>query len=380
MLTYDRLTVTVDLAVQLACEVEGREFVPSAAAPPSSSEASRLRQPRSAGSGRASPSTVGNGNGNANGASSRSGTPVSSASNVGGVANSYATSQKAANEDFFAGLGAANASRSADLHPSQGGRYAGFGNTPAPSSSSSSHPSSITSSRALPSLNDLQSDPVKALSKGWGFFSSTVSQATKTINESIVQPGMARAADPDLQQSLYGYVQGATKVLGEGARKGSEMLGDGLRAGSGLARQNGLDVGDLGAGYVDRFSGGRTGGSSAYGNGYAPMGSAPTSLDYQAAGRADGGAAGDDFFDSQLGGGGGASSASNGSSTAARQGSSSSSSSTPAIQSAEQGLAGMSLAGNAATGGGVKRPLGKKGLGSVKTKATDDDDDWGKFD
>lgn len=50
-----------------------------------------------------------------------------------------------------------------------------------------------------------------ALTKGWSFFSSAVSGATKAVNDSIIQPGMERATDPNLQASIRGYVSEAGK-------------------------------------------------------------------------------------------------------------------------------------------------------------------------
>lgn len=50
-----------------------------------------------------------------------------------------------------------------------------------------------------------------ALSKGWSFFSSTVSGATRAVSESVIQPGIERATDPNLQASLRGYMSEAGK-------------------------------------------------------------------------------------------------------------------------------------------------------------------------
>ena len=122
--------------------------------------------------------------------------------------------QKTANEQYFAGLGQANTLRPDDLPPSQGGRYQGFGNTPPPpqdSGGSSFH----LSSRAVPTFSELQENPVGALSKGWSLFSSAVSGATRAVNESIIQPGVERATDPNLQSSIRGYVSEAGKYAGE---------------------------------------------------------------------------------------------------------------------------------------------------------------------
>jgi len=117
--------------------------------------------------------------------------------------------QKTANEQYFAGLGQANSLRPDDLPPSQGGRYQGFGSTPSPPNSGS--PSFQLSSRAVPTFSELQENPIGALSKGWSFFSSTVSGAARAVNESVIQPGVERATDPDLQSSIRGYVSGAGK-------------------------------------------------------------------------------------------------------------------------------------------------------------------------
>lgn len=104
----------------------------------------------------------------------------------------------------------ANASRPADLPPSQGGRYAGFGSTPA-QDSASSHPSWGLSSAAAPSLSDLQNDPVAAIGKGWSFFSSAVSSATKVVNASVIQPGMERVSDPNFRAGVAQYVTESSK-------------------------------------------------------------------------------------------------------------------------------------------------------------------------
>lgn len=97
------------------------------------------------------------------------------------------------NEAFFERMGNANSSRPADLPPSQGGKYAGFGSTYEPEPL---HPAAYgTSSHAVPTLGELQANPLGALSKGWGLFSSAVATSAREINNTVVQPGVARAAD-----------------------------------------------------------------------------------------------------------------------------------------------------------------------------------------
>ena len=41
---------------------------------------------------------------------------------------------------------------------------------------------------ALPGLDELQKDPVAALSKGFGWFTSTVTKTAKTVNNDFIQP------------------------------------------------------------------------------------------------------------------------------------------------------------------------------------------------
>ncbi|KAJ6538498.1 ArfGap-domain-containing protein [Mycena vulgaris] len=132
--------------------------------------------------------------------------------------------QKSANESYFATLGQANASRSAELPPSQGGRYQGFGSTPAPASPSQ-HPSYGMSSAAAPSFSDIQENPVAALSKGWSLFSAAVVGASRVVSENVIQPGMEKVRDPALQASVMGYVSEASKraaVVGGAANQWSK--------------------------------------------------------------------------------------------------------------------------------------------------------------
>jgi ADP-ribosylation factor GTPase-activating protein 1 len=113
---------------------------------------------------------------------------------------------------YFEGLGNLNASRPDDLPPSQGGRYQGFGSTPSPDPRSSDAAFGL-SSRAAPSLTDFQQDPVAALGKGWSLFSSVVASASRTVNESIIQPGMERVLDPEFQANVKGYASEAGKKV-----------------------------------------------------------------------------------------------------------------------------------------------------------------------
>ncbi|GLB34062.1 putative arfGap-domain-containing protein [Lyophyllum shimeji] len=120
-----------------------------------------------------------------------------------------ANDQKTANENYFASLGKLNESRPADLPPSQGGRYTGFGSTPTPPAPN--HPSYGLSSHAAPTLNDLQQNPLGALSKGWSLFSAAVVGAGKAVTENVIQPGVEKVTDPNFQASVKGYMTEAQK-------------------------------------------------------------------------------------------------------------------------------------------------------------------------
>jgi len=113
---------------------------------------------------------------------------------------------KQRNEEYFNRLGDMNASRSADLPPSQGGKYAGFGNTPAP------QPQNDTLD-----VNDILNDPAAALSKTWSLFSTTLVAGANMINENVIKPTAATVTDPEFQSKVGGYVSSiGQKVIREG--------------------------------------------------------------------------------------------------------------------------------------------------------------------
>lgn len=109
-------------------------------------------------------------------AASRSGTPSNAA--LGNDPKKAKVDDK-----YFARLGADNASRPADLPPSQGGKYAGFGSGGA---------ESPKTDQKLPGFEDLQKDPMAALTKGFGWFTTTVGKTAKTVNEGYIQPTAQR--------------------------------------------------------------------------------------------------------------------------------------------------------------------------------------------
>lgn len=122
-------------------------------------------------------------------------------------------SQKARNEAYFASKGQENESRPEGLAPSQGGKYAGFGSEPMPSSNSSG---------SVPSANDFQNDPVAALTRGFGWLSSTVTKQAATVNKTYIQPGLSNLAQAD----LAAQARATAAQLGTTVQQGTRGLND----------------------------------------------------------------------------------------------------------------------------------------------------------
>lgn len=116
-----------------------------------------------------------------------------STSSLGSMSSGAASgnnSQKARSEAYFSTLGKANESRPEGLPPSQGGKYTGFGSTNAtPSNGSGSL------------LEDFQSDPLGSITKGWGFFTKSVTKGVGEVSESYIKPGMRNFAEADVGQN-----------------------------------------------------------------------------------------------------------------------------------------------------------------------------------
>ncbi|KAK4134124.1 ArfGap-domain-containing protein [Trichocladium antarcticum] len=117
--------------------------------------------------------------------------------------------------DYFAKLGERNASRSADLPPSQGGKYAGFGSSGAPQPQRNAQ-------AGIPGLDDLQKDPMAALSKGFGWFASTVTKTAKTVNEGFIQPTAKQISETDFAAQARNAAAQAAKTASAGAKTASD--------------------------------------------------------------------------------------------------------------------------------------------------------------
>lgn len=152
---------------------------------------------------------------------SRSGTPVSR-NDLEGFApgrtgspslGTASVSKKQQNEAYFAKMGAENANRPEDLPPNQGGKYAGFGSDPFPQQQSQG---------AVPGLDDFQKDPVGALTKGFGWFSTTVQKTAKTGYEGWVKPGVENLSKAD----IAAQARQAALTLGQTAQSASKNAAD----------------------------------------------------------------------------------------------------------------------------------------------------------
>lgn len=122
----------------------------------------------------------------------------------------------------------------------------------------------------MPTFDDLQRDPAKALSKGWGLLASAIGAASSTINETVVKPGVSRAQEvangSDDWRKVIDGARGATGWLSQRAGEGWEGVNDlaKQRGGVDLNEQlgklgiSGTSNGGRGAGYgqLDRAEGG----------------------------------------------------------------------------------------------------------------------------
>lgn len=163
---------------RLTAKVEGREYVPGAPKPvvPKQQSEKPVSRATTQIQGRASPApSLGDG-------------------------GSGRSSKAKVDDRYFSKLGEANAARPADVHPSQGGKYGGFGSEmPAPARG-----------EGPPGLDELQRDPVAALTKGFGWFGGMVGKTARQVNEGYITPAAQRVSfrifiSPPI---LFGYLFG----------------------------------------------------------------------------------------------------------------------------------------------------------------------------
>ncbi|KAI9793687.1 MAG: Zn finger-containing GTPase- Activating Protein for ARF [Peltula sp. TS41687] len=205
---------------RLSALVEGREYVPV-----------EKKKKKEGMNEKAQGNSTGNSNNSSSGGSSigkgRSPSPPAAAA----AAAAGGTNRKAQNEAYFARLGAQNASRSTTLPPNQGGKFTGFGSDPASASSSSSSAregtgsnSNNTATTSMPGINDFQRDPVAALTKGFGWFSSAVGKSAKSVNEQWVQPAAQKIAESDLTHQAHQHAAQLGQNIQSGTRGAAESF------------------------------------------------------------------------------------------------------------------------------------------------------------
>ncbi|KAH0555945.1 hypothetical protein GP486_006109 [Trichoglossum hirsutum] len=170
---------------RLTAKVEGREYVPGTQAPAEVSDAKLPKTDSAAGGSRSATPIGKDRSANSLPPSLRSASPTPS------LGTSTLGSRKARNEEYFAKLGSDNASRPDGLPPNQGGKYTGFGSAPF-------EPEPSTDAPSLPGVDELTKDPVAALTKGFGWFTTTVGKGAKSVNEDWIQPTAQKIAEADL--------------------------------------------------------------------------------------------------------------------------------------------------------------------------------------
>ena len=143
------------------------------------------------------------------------------------------SSQKEKNEAYFSQLGAANASRPENLPPSQGGRLAGFGSSPAPPPTDPSPNPRGKNQGGIPSTEEFQSDPVAALTKGLGWFTTSLTRTAKSVNDTYIQPTAKTIASSDLAAQARTAALQAGSGLQSSAKSASESFNRFVEGGHG---------------------------------------------------------------------------------------------------------------------------------------------------
>ncbi|KAI2606846.1 ArfGap-domain-containing protein [Hypoxylon fragiforme] len=189
---------------RLSAKVEGKEYVPG----------ERKTTPKSA-----PRPTAGTAKPNPKQAS-RTGTPLQGVATSGSrTASPSRPGVKAkVDDEYFARLGKENASRAEHLPPSQGGKYAGFGNTPMPANNSGG------GAGILPDFAEVQKDPVAALTKGFGWFTTTVTKTAKGINDDFIQPTAKQIAESEFAAQARATAGNVGKAAQAGAMTAQERL------------------------------------------------------------------------------------------------------------------------------------------------------------
>ncbi|KAI5300543.1 Zn finger-containing GTPase- Activating Protein for ARF [Ascosphaera pollenicola] len=214
---------------RLSAKVEGREYVP-----PSKEEMQKKKAvaaattsttSAAAAMGTSSRSATPSHNLRSTAPSSRTGSPHVSSNRLGSRSNdsfgNMPVTRKQANEEYFARMGAANAQRPDGVAPAQGGKYSGFGGgVPV----EGKHHRSDKGGIGLPGFENLQQDPLATLSKGFGWFTSTIGKSAKQVHEGYLQPAAKTIASSDFAAQARTVAQHGFQNIQTGARGAATHL------------------------------------------------------------------------------------------------------------------------------------------------------------
>lgn len=140
--------------------------------------------------------------------------PVSSGGSITNQPKGVDPETKSRNEAYFSTLGKANDTRPADLPPSQGGKYQGFGSSP-----SQPHPDSAASV-----FDNFQNDPLGSLTKGWGIFARTVTKTADQVNEQYIKPSVKNLSEGEVGQTTKKAMLQFGQKMQETGRYGVETF------------------------------------------------------------------------------------------------------------------------------------------------------------
>lgn len=153
---------------RLTAKIEGREYVAGEKPKKTTAPARTLPNKAVASVGSRSSTPLGKPTSNGGSMGSRSASPALGTATMG---------RKQQNESFFAKKGQENASRPDDVHPNQGGKFGGFG--------SDWNPPEQKQGNGIPAVDEFQKDPLAALTKGFGWLSSTVTKNAQIAAQKV---------------------------------------------------------------------------------------------------------------------------------------------------------------------------------------------------
>jgi ADP-ribosylation factor GTPase-activating protein 1 len=84
-------------------------------------------------------------------------------------------------------------------------------------------------------FGDILDDPVAAISKGFGWLSSTAVALGSTLNEKVIQPTTNKINDPEFQQNVSSYMNSITTKVADAGSTGFNMVVDAGNSGLILA-------------------------------------------------------------------------------------------------------------------------------------------------